>query len=116
MVVMGLTPETMGGFNALSGPDVNRIARGLLLEIILTFLLCFTVLATVDPAREATNIGPLAIGMAVGIAHLMAVPVTGCGINPARSLGPALFASESQAKKDLWVFLIGPFVSAGIAA
>merc|ERR1719491_2329803 len=106
----------MGGYNALSGPDDNKIARGFVTEIILTFLLCFTVLATVDPSREATHIAPLAIGMAVGVAHLIAVPITGCGINPARSLGPALFADKDEAKEDLWVFLVAPFMGAVLAA
>lgn len=117
MITMGLKPETMGGYNALSGPDDNRIVRGFLLEVILTFLLCFTVLATIDPSRQASSMGPLAIGMAVGVAHLVAVPVTGCGINPARSLGPALFSSGGggAAREDLWVFLFAPLIGAGIA-
>lgn len=116
MIVMGLTRDTMGGFNALSGPGDNQIARGLLTEITLSFLLCFTVLATLDPHRKgAATMGPFAIGMAVGVAHLIAVPITGCGINPARSLGPALFSSQDAALEDLWVFLVGPFIGAIIA-
>jgi len=117
MAVMGLKADTMGGYNALSGPDDNKVARGLLTEFILTFLLCFTVFATIDPKRKASeNLGPLAIGMAVGVAHLIAVPITGCGINPARSLGPALFASADAAKEDLWVFLLAPLFGGVVAA
>lgn len=117
MVVMGLKPETMGGFNALSGPDDNKVARGFITEMVLTCLLLLAVFATIDPKREASaSLGPLAIGMAVGVAHLIAVPITGCGINPARSLGPAIFASADAAKEDLWVFLLAPFIGAGLAA
>lgn len=116
MLVMGLTPDTMGGYNTLSGLEDNRILRGFVLELILSWFLCFTVLATVDPARQAAPLGPLAIGMAVGVAHLIAVPITGCGINPARSLGPALFAAQDAARDDLWVFIVAPFAGAVDAA
>lgn len=116
MAVMGLKSETMGGFNALTGTDDNKIARGFIVEVFLTFVLVFCVYATIDPNREATGLGPLAIGMAVGIAHLVAVPITGCGINPARSFGPAIFADNSKAREDLWVFLIAPFIGGAAAA
>lgn len=116
MAVMGLKSETMGGYNALSGGNDNKIARGFITEMFLTFVLVFTVYATIDPDREGTGLGPLAIGMAVGIAHLIAVPITGCGINPARSLGPAIFADNDQAREDLWVFLLAPFIGAALAA
>lgn len=118
MSVMGLRTESMGGYNALTGPEDNRIARGFVAEAILTFLLCFTVLATIDPHRATTGLGPLAIGMAVAVAHLVLVPITGCGINPARSLGPAVFAEAPAARQDLWVFLLAPMcgsVAAGTA-
>lgn len=116
MGVMGLTPETMGGYNALSGPDGNKYVRGLVSEFILTFLLCFTVMATIDPNRDVTGLGPLAIGMAVGVAHLILVPITGCGINPARSLGPAIFADQAEAKEDLFVFILAPILGGLLAA
>lgn len=116
MSVMGLKPDTMGGYNALSGPDDNKIARGFVAEMILTYLLCFTVMATIDPHRDATGLGPLAIGMAVGVAHLILVPITGCGINPARSLGPALFADQAVAREDLWVFILAPLMGGALAA
>jgi len=116
MVTMGLKAETMGGYNALTGPDDNKVARGFMTEMILTFFLVMTVFATIDPSREDTRMGPLAIGMAVGVAHLIAVPITGCGINPARSLGPAMFADKPEAWNDLWVFIVAPFLGATFGA
>jgi len=116
MAVMGLRPDSMGGYNALSGPSDNKIARGFIAEFLLTAFLCLTVLATVDPNREKTGLGPLAIGMAVGVAHLILVPITGCGINPARSLGPALFADQAAAREDLWVFILAPLLGGAFAA
>jgi len=116
MAVMGLKSDTMGGYNALTGPDDAKVARGFILEMVLTFVLVFTVYATIDPNRESTGQGPFAIGMAVMIAHLILVPATGCGINPARSLGPAIFADNDAAREDLWVFLIAPFLGGALAA
>lgn len=115
MVVMGLQPDTMGGSNALAKGDHNTILQAFVGELILTFLLCFTVMATIDPSRDA-SLGPLAIGMAVCVAHIILVPITGCGINPARSLGPALFSAPQGALKDLWVFLVAPLVASPLAA
>lgn len=116
MAVMGLKTETMGGYNYLTGEDDNKVARGFILEMVLTYVLVFTVYATIDPNREATGQGPLAIGVAVMIAHFIAVPATGCGINPARSLGPAIFADQDAAREDLWVFLFAPFLGGILAA
>jgi len=114
MSVLGLKPETMGGFNSLGTSD-SKVARGFWTEVILTFLLLLAVFATLDPKHGKESNGPLAIGMTVSVAHLMAVPITGCGINPARSLGPALISSASAAKEDLWVFLLAPFFGAHLA-
>jgi aquaporin Z len=110
MEVMGLDASTMGGYNLLTGPDDRKVARGFILELILTKLLVLTVFATIDPTREATGLGPLAIGLAVAVAHFIAVPITGCGINPARSLGPAVFTDNSDAQADLWVFIVAPII------
>lgn len=117
MELMGLDADTMGGYNLLSGPDNLKVGRGFCLELILTFLLVFTVFATIDPSRATTEqSGPLAIGLAVAVAHFIAVPITGCGINPARSLGPALFTSKKEASEDLWVFIVAPLLGGIIVA
>lgn len=99
------------GANALA---TNVTAgKGFGLEVIMTFLLMFTVMAMIDPGRVSNGFAPLAIGLSIFIAHLIGIPFTGCGINPARSLGPAVVASKWD---DHWVFWIGPLVGAGIAA
>lgn len=115
MVVMGLEPDTMSGYNLLSGSNENRVARGFVTELILTMLLVFAVLGSVDPARAKTGMAPVAIGLAVGVAHLVAVPITGCGINPARSLGPVVVSGNQEAWEDVWVFLMAPLVGATVA-
>jgi len=119
MGVMGLTPDTMGGYNALNGPTGmshdTKVARGFVFEMMLTCLLLLTVFATIDPKHGKESPGALAIGMAVGVAHFVAVPMTGCGINPARSFGPAMLANAPAAKGDLWVFILAPFIGATLA-
>lgn len=109
--------EEMQGTNAIPvrADGSQNILGAVLVELITTMLLVFTVFATIDPGRESSGFAPYAIGMAVTVAHFIGVPVTGCGINPARSLGPALFGS-AQALSDLWLFIVIPFVGSAIVA
>jgi aquaporin Z len=57
----------------------------------------------------------LAIGVTLMLIHLVTIPVTGTSVNPARSLGPALF-SGGKALSQLWLFFIAPIIGAIIAA
>lgn len=111
------------GINSLS-PNIN-VGNGFCLEFVGTFFLCITVLMTVFHKDNVTNgqptKAPLVIGTAVLIAHLVLIPFTGCGINPARTFGPAVVAgaknSKSQAwASSCWIFYIGPFLGATVAA
>ena len=88
-------------------------AEGLLMEIILT---AFFVLVIYNVAVSRKGWGanaPIAIGFAVLLVHLVAVPFTGASVNPARSFGPALVANEWS---DFWVYVVGPAAGALIAA
>ena len=79
-----------------------------------TFLLVFTVIMTaVHPKSIAQNIAPIAIGWSIVLANLVLIPLTSCGINPARSLGPMLVVLLAGGKAGLpgwWVFYTAPFV------
>ena len=100
--------DTNMGAHAL-GPDVS-ITMGLLMEIILTFALVFVIFATaVDPGGMG-NLAPLAIGLTVLVDHLIAVPITGASMNPARSFGPALVAGEWSYH---WIYWVGPLIGGG---
>lgn len=89
-------------------------ASAFLGEAMGTFLLVFTVLLTaVYPKSIAQNLAPIAIGWSVLLAHLLLIPLTGCGINPARSLGPMLvtiFAGGKAGYRGWWVYYTAPFV------
>jgi len=97
--------DTNMGAHAL-GPDVS-VSMGLLMEIILTFALVFVIFATaVDPGGMG-NLAPLAIGLTVLVDHLIAVPITGASMNPARSFGPALVAGQWS---QHWIYWVGPLI------
>ncbi|CBI32731.3 unnamed protein product, partial [Vitis vinifera] len=97
------------------------IGTGLAAEIIGTFVLVYTVFSATDPKRNARDshvpvLAPLPIGFAVFMVHLATIPITGTGINPARSLGAAVIYNQPKAWSDHWVFWAGPFIGAAIAA
>nr|GMD22623.1 aquaporin PIP2-2-like [Ipomoea batatas] len=108
-----------GGANMLQ-PGYNK-GTGLGAEIIGTFVLVYTVFAATDPKRNARDshvpvLAPLPIGFAVFMVHLATIPITGTGINPARSFGAAVIYNKDKAWDDQWIFWVGPFIGAFIAA
>jgi aquaporin PIP len=108
-----------GGANELS--DGYSTGTGLGAEIIGTFVLVYTVFSATDPKRNARDshvpvLAPLPIGFAVFMVHLATIPVTGTGINPARSFGAAVIYGNDKAWDDQWIFWVGPFIGAAIAA
>jgi aquaporin Z len=83
-------------------------------ELIMTLLFVFVVLAATS--RLATpGFAGLAIGLALVVAHLIGIPITGTSVNPARSLGPALVVGHA-ALSQLWLFIIAPLVGGAIGA
>lgn len=111
----------------LQGGGANFVSHGytkgdgLGAEIMGTFLLVYTVFSATDAKRSARDshvpiLAPLPIGFAVFLVHLATIPITGTGINPARSLGAALIYNKSHAWDDHWIFWVGPFIGAALAA
>lgn len=108
-----------GGANGLE--DGYSTGTGLAAEIIGTFVLVYTVFSATDPKRSARDshvpvLAPLPIGFAVFMVHLATIPITGTGINPARSFGAAVIYGKDKAWDDQWIFWAGPFIGAAIAA
>lgn len=104
----------------LTGTGANGYADGQLLsalvaEIVFTFIFVFTVLGTTDSENQNGQWAGLTIGLCLVLVHIVCIPVTGTSVNPARSIAPALFAG-GIALKQLWVFILAPFVGACIAA
>ncbi|KAI4382326.1 hypothetical protein MLD38_008303 [Melastoma candidum] len=108
-----------GGANELQAG--YRKGTGLGAEIIGTFVLVYTVFSATDPKRNARDshvpvLAPLPIGFAVFMVHLATIPITGTGINPARSLGAAVIYNKHKAWHDQWIFWVGPLIGAAAAA
>ena len=102
--------DTNLGAHAL-GPDVS-VGMGLLMEIVITFALVFVIFATAVDPRGMGNLAPLAIGLTVLVDHLLAVPITGASMNPARSFGPALVSGEWAGH---WLYWAGPLLGGALA-
>jgi aquaporin Z len=79
----------------------------LLIEIILTFVFIIVILGATD-RRAPVGFAGLAIGLALTLIHLISMPLDGTSVNPARSIGPALFSMKGWAIGQLWCFIIGP--------
>ncbi len=86
----------------------------LLAEIVLTFLFVFTVLSVTRRAASPLMSGA-AIGFALTVVHLVGIPLTGTSVNPARSIGPALFVG-GVALTQLWLFIVAPLIGGVVAA
>lgn len=95
--------------------NAGGVAGALLVEIIATFIFVLVVLGTTDEKVGAGNFAGLAIGLSLILIHLVCINLTGTSVNPARSIGPAIFAG-GQALADLWVFIVAPLVGGALAA
>ena len=105
---------TLTGANTCDGCGGSKVG-GLIVEIVLTFIFVLVVLGTTDAKKGAGNFAGLAIGLSLILIHLVGIHYTGTSVNPARSIGPALFEG-GVALEDLWVFIIGPFIGAALSA
>ena len=117
----GDVPPFSLGSNSLTSP-LNS-GNGFFFELLGTLLLCLTVaLTAVDKkslAQGQPSTAPIAIGFAVFLAHVVLVPFTGCGINPARTFGPCLansFAGNNNVWNNTWFYYVGPWTASIVAA
>lgn len=111
----GITDATGGlGSNGLAGVNGN-IGAGLITEIILTFIFILVILGVTDGDYKHGSFGGVVIGFSLVMVHILGIGLTGTSVNPARSIGPALFAGGA-ALTSLWVFIVGPFIGAALAA
>ena len=86
--------------------------QGLVIEIVLTFFLVNTIFNTAVSGK-AGNFTGLAIGLTLVFAILMGGPLTRASLNPARTLGPAIVSGNYA---DIWLYFLGPFIGALLAA
>lgn len=117
--VPGLDQKTFGanGWGSLSQTNAN-VGAAFIIEILATFLFVFVVLAVTGRAAvtgtPATPAQGIAVGVALTVAYLISMPVSGGGLNPARSLGPAIFAG-GDALTQVWLYIVAPLLGAVLA-
>ena len=111
-------PGAMGnpaGLGTNGVANAGGVGGALLVEFIATFLFVLVVLGTTDAKKGAGNLAGLAIGLTLILIHLVCINLTGTSVNPARSIGPALFVG-GEALKVVWVFILAPMVGGACAA
>ncbi|MDE6575305.1 MAG: MIP family channel protein [Muribaculaceae bacterium] len=93
----------------------GNIVPAFLAELIFTFIFVLVVLGTTDSKKGAGNFAGLAIGLTLVLVHIVCIPITGTSVNPARSIGPAIFAAiegNAQPISQIWLFIVAPFIGA----
>ena len=108
-------PDLTGALGSNGVANAGGVWGACLVEVIATFLFVIVVLGTTDSKTGAGNFAGLAIGLSLILIHLVCINLTGTSVNPARSIGPALFAG-GQALKDVWVFICAPLVGGALSA
>lgn len=92
--------------------DAATIGQAFIAEILITFILVFIILAVATDERAPSQAAPFAVGVALFAGVLIAGPISGGGVNPARSLGPMIVAGDLSA---FWLYIVGPVIG-GVAA
>lgn len=95
------------------GPSIS-VGGDFVLEIVLTFLLVVVVLL-VTARAAAPGFAGLAIGLTLTVIHLVGIPLDGTSVNPARSIGPALFEG-GDALSHVWLYIVAPLLGGAVAA
>ena len=108
-------PDLTGGLGTNGVANAGGAWGACLVECLATFIFVLVVLGTTDAKVGAGNLAGLAIGLSLILIHLVCINLTGTSVNPARSIGPAIFAG-GQALADLWVFIVAPLVGGALAA
>ena len=106
---------------ACGGPETGyqAISTGgaFLVEALLTFVFLMVILGVTDSSHANGKFGGLAIGLTLVLIHLISIPLTNTSVNPARSLGVALFSNVEywSAMGQVWLFIVAPLVGACLA-
>jgi aquaporin Z len=118
VIANGTAAFDMAGGFASNGfgdhsPGHYSLAACAVTEVAMTFGFLFVILGSTH-GNAPKGFAPIAIGLCLTLIHLISIPVTNTSVNPARSLGPALFEG-GWAIQQLWLFWTAPFVGAALA-
>jgi aquaporin Z len=95
-------------------PGGYSMMAGLVTEVVMTAVFIFIILRVTLKSAPA-GFAPISIGLALTLIHLISIPVTNTSVNPARSIGVAVFAG-GPALSQLWLFIVAPIVGAVLGA
>jgi len=95
-------------------PDGYSMAACFIAEVVLTALFLFVIFGATHKDAPKGFAG-IAIGFSLVLIHLVGIPITGTSVNPARSLGPAVFVG-GDALAQLWLFIVAPIIGGVITA
>ncbi len=117
-IIYALT--STGGFGESTATGANGFGEGemvqaFIAEAVFTFVFVLVVLGSTDEKKGAGAFAGLAIGLTLILVHIVCIPLTGTSVNPARSIGPALFQGGA-ALSQLWLFIVAPLVGAVCSA
>src|SRR5208282_6509690 len=108
------------GYSGNGAPYFYSVGSVFLLEVTLTFFLVFVILFATRSDSSAKNLAGLGIGLTLIMTNLIAIPVDGASVNPARSFAPALlsafYSSGQWAIKEDWLFWLAPIIGGLFAA
>lgn len=102
------------GLEGTGANSYTKLLPAFVAEVVFTCIFVFVVLGVTSKGAQNAFAG-LAIGLALVLIHIVCIPITGTSVNPARSIGPALFAG-GHALSQLWLFIVAPFVGSVLAA
>lgn len=98
-----------------NGFGEGEMLQAFIAETVFTFIFVLVVLGATDSKKGAGSLAGLAIGLTLVLVHIVCIPITGTSVNPARSIGPALFQG-GEAISQLWLFIVAPFLGAILSA
>ncbi len=96
-------------------PQNYSLAAGLIAEVVFTAIFLLVIFGSTSTKNIHGGFAGLAIGLSLVLIHIVGIPVTGVSVNPARSIGPAIFVGGT-AITQLWLFIAAPILGSIIAA
>jgi len=120
MIVSGKADFTTIGDFASNGfgdhsPGKYSLASAFITEVVMTMMFLIIIMGSTD-SRAPQGFAPIAIGLGLTLIHLISIPVTNTSVNPARSLGVAIYAANDWALGQVWLFWVAPIIGAVLGA
>ena len=113
--ILFLLAKDSGSTTTLTGANgYSQLVPAFIAETVFTFIFVLVVLGATSKGAE-NNFAGLIIGLTLVLVHIVCIPITGTSVNPARSVGPALFQC-GEALSQLWLFIVAPFIGAALAS